>query len=152
MVLVGLIQKPKWTQKQLPLTIQFLLFFHGMSMGDLNLYARHAYAFVQVFGLSDITLGNQNSNREEMLKKYRLQFKMWPSENHYMFTGWLGWAMVLGSFQCRGALLLLHIAGQGPAVLAAGAGRVGYIFYIFHLSSISNVLSFGSWLNLTKIL
>ena len=57
--------------------------------------------------------------------------------------GWFGWAMVLGSFQCRGVLLLLHTVGQGSAVLAAGAGRVGYIFYIFHLSSISNVLSFG---------
>ena len=57
--------------------------------------------------------------------------------------------MVLGSFQCRGVLLLLHIVGQGPAVLAAGAGRVGYIF---HLSSISNVLSFGRRLNMTEIL
>ena len=40
-----------------------------------------------------------------------------------------------------------YIVGQGPVVLAAGAGRVGYIyiffFYIFHLSSISNVLSLG---------
>ena len=39
--------------------------------------------------------------------------------------------------------LLLHIVGQRPAVLAAGAGRVSCIFYIFHLSSISNVLCFG---------
>ena len=46
-------------------------------------------------------------------------------------SGWLGWAKVLGSFQCRGVLLLLHIVGQGPAVLAAGAGWVGYMFYIF---------------------
>ena len=61
--------------------------------------------------------------------------------------------MVLGSFQCRGVLLLLHIVGQGPAVLAAGAGRVGYIlFFIFHLSSLSNVLSFGRRLNMTEIL
>ena len=52
----------------------------------------------------------------------------------------------------RGILLLLHIVGQGPAVLAAGAGRVGYIFYIFHLPSLSNVLSFGRWLNMTEIL
>ena len=51
---------------------------------------------------------------------------------------------MLGSFQCRGDLLLLHIVGQGPAMLAAGAGWVGYIFYIFHLSSISNVLCFGT--------
>ena len=43
--------------------------------------------------------------------------------------------MVLGSFECRGVLLLLHIVGEGPAVLAAGAGRVGYIFYFLaHLS------------------
>ena len=49
--------------------------------------------------------------------------------------------MVLGSFQCQGVLLLLHIVGQGPAVLAAGAGQVGCIFFcIFHLSSLSNRL------------
>ena len=67
-------------------------------------------------------------------------------------SGWLGWAMVLGSFQCQGVLLLLHIVGQGPAVLAGGAARVGYIFYIFHLSSLPNVLSFGRRLNMTEIL
>ena len=60
--------------------------------------------------------------------------------------------MVLGSFQCRGVLLLLHLVGQGHAVLAAGAGQVGYIFYIFHLSSLPNVLSFGRRLNMTEIL
>ena len=38
--------------------------------------------------------------------------------------------MVLGSFQYRGILLLVHIVGQGPAVIAAGAGQsqVGYFF------------------------
>ena len=61
--------------------------------------------------------------------------------------------MVLGSFQCLGVLLLLHIVGQGPAVPAAGTGQVGYIFfYIFHLSSISNVLSFRRRLSMTEIL
>ena len=60
--------------------------------------------------------------------------------------------MVLGSFQYRGVLLLLHIIGEGPVVIAAGAGHVGYVFYIFHLFSLSNVLSFGRWLNMTKIL
>ena len=69
--------------------------------------------------------------------------------------------MVPGSFQCRGVLLLLHIVGQGPAVLAAGgqgpAVRDGwakccFFFNIFHLSSISNVLSFGRRLNMTEIL
>ena len=66
--------------------------------------------------------------------------------------GWLGWAMVLGSFQCRGILLFLHVVVQGLAVLAAGVGRVGYIFSIFHLSSLSNVLTFGRRLNMTEIL
>ena len=61
--------------------------------------------------------------------------------------------MVLGNFQCWGVLLLLHIIGKGPAVLAAEKGRVGYIFvFIFHLSSLSNVLSFGRQLNMTEIL
>ena len=61
--------------------------------------------------------------------------------------------MVLGSFQYRGVLLLLHIVGQGPAVLAAGAGRVGFFFFFFfHLSSLSNVLSFGRRLNMIEIL
>ena len=42
---------------------------------------------------------------------------------------WLsGRAMVLGSFQCRGVLLLWHMVGQGPDVLAAGAGRVRCFF------------------------
>ena len=43
---------------------------------------------------------------------------------------WLGGAMVLGSFKCRGVLLHLHIVGQGPAVLAAGAGWVGVCFFV----------------------
>ena len=60
--------------------------------------------------------------------------------------------MVLGSFQSRGVLLLLHIVGQGSAVLTAGAEWVSYSFYIFHLSSLANVLSFGRWLNMTEIL
>ena len=46
-------------------------------------------------------------------------------------AGWLGWGMVLGSFRCRGVLLLLHIVRQGPVVLAAGAGYVFYIFFIY---------------------
>ena len=46
---------------------------------------------------------------------------------------WVGRAMVLGSFQCRGVLLLWHMVGQGPAVLAAGAVRVGCFFLFSHL-------------------
>ena len=45
--------------------------------------------------------------------------------------GWLGWVMVLGSFQCWGVLLLLHIVGQEPAVLVAGAGRYFFTFFIY---------------------
>ena len=71
---------------------------------------------------------------------------------------WLGWANVLGSFQCRGILLLWHIIGQGPAVLVAGAGWVGFFFYVFffssHLSclSFSNAASLGRRLDITEIL
>ena len=61
--------------------------------------------------------------------------------------------MLLGSFQCCGVLLLLHMVGQGPAVLAAGAGRVG-CFYIYFISSIpssfSNASSVGRLLDILK--
>ena len=49
--------------------------------------------------------------------------------------GWLGGAMVLGSFKCRGVLLHLNIVGQGPPVLAAGAGWLGCFFIIIIISS-----------------
>ena len=53
-----------------------------------------------------------------------------------IFREWLGRAMVLGSFQFRGILLLWHMVGQWPAVLAAGAGWVGCFWglYSSHLS------------------
>ena len=47
----------------------------------------------------------------------------------HICCGWLGRAMVLGSFQCRGVLLLWHMVGQWLAVLAAGAERVGCFFF-----------------------
>ena len=50
-----------------------------------------------------------------------------------VIVGWLGRAMGLGSFQCRGVLLLWNMVGQGPAVLAAGAGWAGYCL-LAHLS------------------
>ena len=69
------------------------------------------------------------------------------------FTGWLGWAMVLGIFQCRGVLLILHIVGQGLAVHAASGGRVAYIYIdIYFFISISNVKPFWRQLNMTEIL
>ena len=68
--------------------------------------------------------------------------------------GCLGRAMVLGSFQCLGVLLLWHMVGQGPALLAAGAGRVGCIVCIFFISSIlssfSNFSSVGRRLDILK--
>ena len=39
--------------------------------------------------------------------------------------------MVLGSFQCWGVLLVWHMVGQGPAVLAAVTGRVGCFCFYF---------------------
>ena len=52
-------------------------------------------------------------------------------------SGWLGRAIVLGSFQCRGVLLLWHMVGQGLVVLAAVAGQLGCFFFflllLFHL-------------------
>ena len=60
--------------------------------------------------------------------------------------------MVLGSFQCRGVLLLWHMVGQGPTVLSAGAGRVGY-FLVFHLVYpifFSNTSSLGRRLDILK--
>ena len=56
--------------------------------------------------------------------------------------------MVLGSFQCRGVLLLWHMEGQGPAVLAAGAGLVGCFSSI--LFSFSNAPSLGRRLDMLK--
>ena len=49
----------------------------------------------------------------------------------------VGSGMVLGSFQCRGILLLWHMVGQGPAVLAAGAGLVACFFLILFSSHLS---------------
>ena len=54
-----------------------------------------------------------------------------------MIGGWLGRAMVLGSYECRSVLLLRHMVVQGPAVLAAGAGKVGYVLSIFFKSRLS---------------
>ena len=59
---------------------------------------------------------------------------------------------MLGSFQCRGVLVLGHMVGQGPAVLAAGLGWVGCIFFFILsiLSSFSNASSVGRRLDILK--
>ena len=46
--------------------------------------------------------------------------------------------MVLGKLQCRGVLLVWIVVGQGPTVLAVGAGGVVLTFL---LSSIVSLLS-----------
>ena len=67
-----------------------------------------------------------------------------------LFFGWFCRAMVLGSFQCRGVLLLWHLVGQGPAVFTAGMGRVGCFFFTSILSSFSNASSLGRRLDILK--
>ena len=69
--------------------------------------------------------------------------------------GWLGRAIVMGSFQCLGVLLLWHTVVQGPAVLAAVMGWVGCSFYFVFISSIllssfSNASSLGKRLDILK--
>ena len=83
------------------------------------------------------------------LAKWARKKKIWCRS--VVLDNFLG-AMVLGSFQCRGVLLLLHIVGQGPAVLAAGAGRVGYIFFYFSYIFPFYCPVFGRRLNMTEIL
>ena len=66
-----------------------------------------------------------------LLKDKKISQKVILNERHYsdnllfQINGWLGRAIVLDSLQCRGVLLLRHMVGQRPVVLAAGAGRVG---------------------------
>ena len=50
----------------------------------------------------------------------------------FIVGSWVGrWCWVASSAD---VLLLLHMVGQGPAVLAAGAGWVGCFFvFLFHL-------------------
>ena len=60
--------------------------------------------------------------------KYQ-HFQCEQANCHYFNFGWLGRAIVLGSFQCWGVLLLWHMIGKGLAVLATGAGWVGYFFF-----------------------
>ena len=48
------------------------------------------------------------------------------------------------NFQCRGVLLIWIIVGQGPTVLAVGAGRFGHFFSrLSFLSSFSLSLGDG---------
>ena len=52
--------------------------------------------------------------------------------------------MVLGNFQCRGVLLIWSRIGQGPTVLAVGAGGGSLdIFSLVYLFPFSFSLSLG---------
>ena len=66
-----------------------------------------------------------------------------------------GRAMVLGSFQCQGVLLLWHMVGQGACCACSKCGKGGLFIYIFFfnssiLSSFSNALSVGRRLDILK--
>ena len=61
--------------------------------------------------------------------------------------------MVLDSFQWQDVLLLWHMVGQWPAVLAAGAGLFVCVLFLFIssiLSSLSNASSVGRQLDILK--
>ena len=67
----------------------------------------------------------------------------------------LGRAMVLGSFQCQGVLLLWRMVGQGACYACSRCGTGGLFFiYVFFnssiLSSFSNASSVGRRLNILK--
>ena len=68
----------------------------------------------------------------------------------------MGWALMLGSFQCQGVLLraVLHMVGQGLAVLQqVRHGWVVFFIYFFIspiLSSLSNASSVGRRLDILK--
>ena len=50
--------------------------------------------------------------------------------------GWSDGAIVLGKLQCRGVLLIWVKVGQGPIVLAVGAGGgcLDIYFLVYHFS------------------
>ena len=61
-----------------------------------------------------------------------------------------GTRLVAGSLPVSGRPTTFAYMRARPAVLAAGAGRIGciaFIFNIYHLSSRSNIMSFGRRLN-----
>ena len=57
----------------------------------------------------------------------------------FVVSGWSGGAKVLGNFQCRGVLLIWNTVGQGPTVLAVGAGMgcVDIFSFVYHFSLLS---------------
>ena len=76
----------------------------------------------------------QVERRSSLIRVYTVCHSVCIFWTHYCSV-WLGQAMMLGSFQCHGVLLLWNMIGQGPAVLAAGAGRVGcFLIFSSHLS------------------
>ena len=61
----------------------------------------------------------------------------------FIGAGWLGGAMVLGKLLVPGVLLIWLIVGQGPTVLAVGAG--GGCLDIFTLIYLFSPLSPSLW-------
>ena len=80
-------------------------------------------SFAKYDALNHVIYNIQYSKSVEMWKVSCFLF------HNLMWVVRSGW--VVGSFQCRSVLLLWHMVGQGPAMLAAGAGRVGCFFFFF---------------------
>ena len=82
--------------------------------------------------------------------KQHIYFLKKMNRNHFYPSGWLGRAMVLGSFQCRGVLLLWHMVGQRPA--ACSKCETGGLFFVISsiLSSFSNASSLGRRMDILK--
>ena len=60
--------------------------------------------------------------------------------------GWSGGAMVLGKLPVPGRPTIWSIVGQGPTVLAVGAGGGGFGHFYSHLSFLSFLPSLGDGL------
>ena len=102
--------------------------YQAMRGHPLKLFKRHSRVIVRANSFSMRVIDTWNSLPSNVVLapsmgsfESRLN-KCW--HGHLKFR-----AMVLGSFQYRDVLLLWHMLGQGPAVLAAGAGRVGCLLF-----------------------
>ena len=63
----------------------------------------------------------------------------------FLNGGWSGGAMVLGKLPVPGRPTIWIIVGQGPTVLAAGAGGVVWTFFLSSIISLFLLLLSGRW-------
>ena len=57
-----------------------------MSIGEINLYTRHAFDIFMHLSLHCMALGSKILHYKEIMKPYEVQSKLWPLKNHYMFN------------------------------------------------------------------